>query len=155
MAKQGRAGKLRSLIPTWKDIKDAALPTLRGSATGSVCGIMPGSGPTIASFIAYAPERRVSRTPERFGKGAIEGVAAPEAANNGRRPRRHSFPCSASPGRDPGRRYADSPSAGPSVAASSQGDRAACQRASRVARRRSAVQAGVQERARGGTARFS
>jgi putative tricarboxylic transport membrane protein len=74
--------KLRSLIPTWKDIKDATLPTLRGSATGSVCGIMPGSGPTIASFIAYALERRVSRTPERFGKGAIEGVAAPEAANN-------------------------------------------------------------------------
>jgi TctA family transporter len=74
--------KLRSLIPTWKDIRDSALPTLRGAATGSACGILPGAGPTIASFIAYAVERRVSRTPERFGKGAIEGIAAPESANN-------------------------------------------------------------------------
>jgi putative tricarboxylic transport membrane protein len=74
--------KLRSLIPTWKDIKDSTMPTVRGSASGAACGILPGAGPTIASFIAYAIERRVSRTPERFGKGAIEGIAAPEAANN-------------------------------------------------------------------------
>lgn len=74
--------KLRSLIPTWKDIRDSTMPTLRGSASGSICGILPGAGPTIASFIAYAIERRVSRSPERFGKGAIEGVAAPEASNN-------------------------------------------------------------------------
>ena len=74
--------KLRSLIPTWQDIKDSTMPTLRGSASGSICGILPGAGPTIASFIAYAIERRVSRTPERFGKGAIEGIASPEAANN-------------------------------------------------------------------------
>ena len=74
--------KLRSLIPTWQDVKDSTMPTLRGSAIGSACGILPGAGPTISSFIAYAVERRVSRTPERFGKGAIEGIASPEAANN-------------------------------------------------------------------------
>jgi TctA family transporter len=74
--------KLRSLIPTRQDIKDSISPTLRGSGLGTIFGILPGAGPTIASFIAYAVERRVSRTPEKFGKGAIEGVASPEAANN-------------------------------------------------------------------------
>jgi len=74
--------KLRSLIPSWKDIKDSIMPTLRGSAVGSGAGMLPGTGPTISAFIAYAVEVRSSRTPERFGKGAIEGVASPEAANN-------------------------------------------------------------------------
>ncbi|QBY01317.1 tripartite tricarboxylate transporter permease [Rhodophyticola sp. CCM32] len=57
-------------------------PTLRGSAIGSFVGALPGTGPGIASLMAYATETRLSRTPERFGKGAIEGISAPEAANN-------------------------------------------------------------------------
>jgi putative tricarboxylic transport membrane protein len=55
---------------------------LRGTAVGCLFGAMPGTGPTITTFIAYALERRISKTPERFGKGAIEGVAAPEAAGH-------------------------------------------------------------------------
>jgi putative tricarboxylic transport membrane protein len=58
------------------------MPTLRGTALGSALGILPGAGAAIASFAAYALEKRVSKTPERFGKGAMEGVTAPEAANN-------------------------------------------------------------------------
>lgn len=74
--------KLRSLIPSRQDIKESIAPTIRGSGLGTVFGVLPGTGPTIASFIAYAVERRVSRHPEKFGKGAIEGIASPEAANN-------------------------------------------------------------------------
>ena len=55
---------------------------LRGTALGSVLGILPGGGAILSSFAAYSVEKRISRTPQRFGKGAIEGVAAPEAANN-------------------------------------------------------------------------
>ena len=55
---------------------------VRGTLVGSLCALIPGTGPTIASFIAYAAERKVSRTPERFGRGAIEGLAAPEAATH-------------------------------------------------------------------------
>src|ERR1700724_2968560 len=55
---------------------------VRGTAVGTVFGILPGGGPTIAAFSAYSLEKKVSRTPERFGQGAIEGVAAPESANN-------------------------------------------------------------------------
>src|SRR3546814_551877 len=55
---------------------------LRGTAIGSVLGTLPGAGATISSFSAYALEKKISRTPERFGEGAIEGVAAPESANN-------------------------------------------------------------------------
>jgi TctA family transporter len=58
------------------------VPTVRASIIGSGCGILPGVGPTIASFMAYAAEKRLSKHPERFGRGAVEGVAAPEAANN-------------------------------------------------------------------------
>ena len=57
-------------------------PVLRGTAIGSILGILPGGGATIGAFAAYMAEKRLSRTPERFGQGAIEGVAAPEAANN-------------------------------------------------------------------------
>ncbi len=73
---------MRSLLPTWLDIKQAAAPTLRGSAMGAITGIMPGMGATLATFMAYAVERRIARDPTRFGKGAIEGISAPEAANN-------------------------------------------------------------------------
>jgi putative tricarboxylic transport membrane protein len=55
---------------------------LRGTALGSVLGVLPGGGAALSSFAAYALEKKSSRTPERFGRGAIEGVAAPEAANN-------------------------------------------------------------------------
>jgi putative tricarboxylic transport membrane protein len=55
---------------------------LRGSVVGFFCGLIPGAGPVIASFISYAVEKKVSKHPERFGKGAIEGVAGPETANN-------------------------------------------------------------------------
>jgi TctA family transporter len=73
---------MRSLIPTWQDIRQSTWPTLRGSAMGAITGIMPGMGATLATFMAYAVERRIARDPTRFGKGAIEGIAAPEAANN-------------------------------------------------------------------------
>ncbi len=57
-------------------------PVLRGTALGSFFGTLPGTGPGISSFMAYAAEKKVARAPERFGKGAVEGLAAPEAANN-------------------------------------------------------------------------
>jgi len=72
----------RSMVPTRDDLSRSRLPLLRGSAVGSFFGTLPGAGGTISSFMAYALEKRVSREPERFGKGAIEGIMAPEAANN-------------------------------------------------------------------------
>jgi TctA family transporter len=72
--------RLRDLMPTRAELRLSLAPMLRGTAVGAVFGAMPGTGPTITTLIAYALERRVSRTPERFGRGAIEGVVAPEAA---------------------------------------------------------------------------
>ena len=74
--------RLRELMPTRQDMKECWRPTIRGSIIGSFVGILPGAGPTLASFLAYAFEKRVSRTPDKFGRGAIEGISAPEAANN-------------------------------------------------------------------------
>ncbi|MGP9788790.1 tripartite tricarboxylate transporter permease [Roseinatronobacter sp. NSM] len=74
--------RLRNMVPTRKDWARSWKPGLRGSAIGSFFGALPGTGPSIAAFMAYAVERRVSATPERFGKGAIEGIVAPESANN-------------------------------------------------------------------------
>lgn len=74
--------KVKGLMPTRADFKASWKPILRGTAIGSFFGTLPGAGQTIASFGAYAVEKKISATPERFGKGAIEGVAAPEAANN-------------------------------------------------------------------------
>ena len=71
-----------SLLPDRKDLKDSAGPIARGSVLGSIIGIIPGNGATLSSFVSYALEKALSRTPERFGKGAIEGVAGPESANN-------------------------------------------------------------------------
>ena len=71
-----------NLMPTWQDMKQAMSPTLRGTALGSFFGALPGMTASIASFSAYMLEKKISRDPSRFGKGAIEGVAAPEAANN-------------------------------------------------------------------------
>lgn len=73
---------LREMLITKKDLKDSAMPIARGTIIGFVIGVLPGAGATIASFLAYATEKRFSRTPELFGTGMIEGVAAPEAANN-------------------------------------------------------------------------
>jgi TctA family transporter len=72
----------RSMVPTKDDIKRSIMPIFRGTGVGSFFGTLPGTGPSIASFLSYALEKRVSRDPSRFGKGAIEGIAAPEAANN-------------------------------------------------------------------------
>src|SRR5262247_1243966 len=74
--------KLTGLMPTWPDLKASASAIGRGTILGSILGILPGGGAVIAAFAAYTFEKKVSRTPERFGQGAIEGVAAPESANN-------------------------------------------------------------------------
>jgi TctA family transporter len=73
---------ITGLWPNWKDIKQAFPATLRGTALGSFLGILPGGGPVLGSFSAYTLEKKMAKDPSRFGKGAIEGVAAPEAANN-------------------------------------------------------------------------
>jgi len=73
---------LRELFPTVTDLRVSSAPIARGTLLGFVVGVLPGTGATIASFISYGLERRLAKEPERFGKGAIEGVAGPEAANN-------------------------------------------------------------------------
>lgn len=73
---------LKGLFPNLKDWRRAWASVLRGSIVGSLIGILPGGGAVISSFASYAVEKRVSKHPERFGKGAIEGVAGPETANN-------------------------------------------------------------------------
>ena len=70
------------LMPSWSDLKASFLPTLRGTAIGAFFGILPGTGPSISSFSAYMLEKKLAKAPSRFGQGAVEGVAAPEAANN-------------------------------------------------------------------------
>ena len=72
----------RSMIPTRDEVRRSGLPVLRGSLIGGFFGALPGTGPSIATFLGYAVEKRISRTPDRFGKGAIEGIMSPEAANN-------------------------------------------------------------------------
>ncbi|HMR31600.1 MAG TPA: tripartite tricarboxylate transporter permease [Geminicoccaceae bacterium] len=74
--------KVAGLMPSREDLRRIIGPILRGTGLGSVLGILPGGGAMLASFAAYTLEKKVSRTPHRFGKGAIEGVAAPESANN-------------------------------------------------------------------------
>jgi len=74
--------RIEGLLPTREDWKRSAAPIARGSVLGFFLGILPGIGSIIPTFISYALERRLSKTPERFGTGMIEGVAAPEAANN-------------------------------------------------------------------------
>ena len=76
------AERITGLLPSRQDWKESAAPLARGSVLGFVLGILPGGGAVIASFLSYAVEKRVSKTPEKFGKGAIAGVAGPEAANN-------------------------------------------------------------------------
>lgn len=73
---------LRSMVPTRQDMRQSTLPMLRGTGIGAIFGALPGAGATIASFISYAVEKKVARDSSRFGKGAVEGVTAPESANN-------------------------------------------------------------------------
>jgi TctA family transporter len=73
---------ITGLLPTWQDIKTCAMPVFRGTAIGAFLGILPGGGPVLGSFSAYTLEKKMAKDPSRFGKGAIEGVAAPESANN-------------------------------------------------------------------------
>ncbi len=74
--------KVTNLMPTREDWRRIIGPIARGTALGSVLGILPGGGAALASFGSYSLEKRLSKEPERFGKGAIEGVAGPESANN-------------------------------------------------------------------------
>jgi TctA family transporter len=67
---------------TWTELKQAFPPILRGTALGSMLGILPGGGATLSAFASYTVEKKLAKDPSRFGKGAIEGVAGPEAANN-------------------------------------------------------------------------
>jgi putative tricarboxylic transport membrane protein len=73
---------LRNLLPTVQDLKDSRFAFANGSLVGFLVGVLPGGGSTIASFISYGLEKAVSKRPEQFGTGVVEGVAAPEGANN-------------------------------------------------------------------------
>jgi putative tricarboxylic transport membrane protein len=74
--------KVGSLMPSREDFRRSIGPILRGTGLGCFFGVLPGTGPAIASFASYILEKKVADDPSRFGKGAIEGVAAPESANN-------------------------------------------------------------------------
>src|SRR2546423_9798460 len=73
---------IHGLLPNWQDIKRCAWPVIRGTTIGSMLGILPGGGPVLGAFSAYTLEKKMSKTPEKFGTGMIEGVASPESANN-------------------------------------------------------------------------
>jgi putative tricarboxylic transport membrane protein len=77
-----RAVTPKSILPTREDLRRSVGPILRGGVLGFLIGILPGGGALVASFLAYGVEKKLSKNPERFGSGIIEGVAAPEAANN-------------------------------------------------------------------------
>ncbi len=74
--------RIKHLYPTWADMKASFGPIARGTALGAFFGTLPGAGPTISAFSSYAVEKKMAKEPETFGKGAIQGVAGPEAANN-------------------------------------------------------------------------
>ena len=74
--------KVGSLYPTRQDLKQSIAPIVRGTALGAFFGVLPGTGPSIASFASYMIEKKLAKDPSRFGHGAIEGVAGPESANN-------------------------------------------------------------------------
>jgi TctA family transporter len=71
-----------SLYPTKKEMKESLMPTVRGTFLGSILGLLPGGGAIMSSFASYAVEKKISKKPEEFGRGAVAGVAGPEAANN-------------------------------------------------------------------------
>ena len=70
------------MLPTWADFRRMMPAVMRGTVLGSTLGILPGGGAVLSSFSAYTLEKKISKHPEEFGKGAIEGVAGPESANN-------------------------------------------------------------------------
>jgi len=74
--------RLRDMRPSWAEMKQAFMPIVRGTSVGALFGAMPGTGPTITTIIAYALEKKLSKNPERFGHGALEGVASPEASSH-------------------------------------------------------------------------
>ena len=74
--------KVTNVLPTRADWQQSRMPIMRGSVIGFIIGVLPATGATIASFVAYIVEKKLAKDPSRFGKGAIEGVAGPEAANN-------------------------------------------------------------------------
>jgi putative tricarboxylic transport membrane protein len=74
--------RVGSLYPTIQDLKESAGPIVRGTLLGACFGILPGTGPALASFSSYMMEKRVAKDPSQFGRGAIQGVAGPESANN-------------------------------------------------------------------------
>lgn len=74
--------KIEGVLPTWQDWKKCFMPITRGSIIGFLLGILPGAGLIMATFMSYTVEKKLSKYPEKFGTGMIEGVAAPEAANN-------------------------------------------------------------------------
>lgn len=78
----GSIAKINRILPTKQDMKDSAVPIVRGSLLGFFIGVLPGAGATLASFFSYTTEKKFSKNPERFGKGHIAGVAGPESANN-------------------------------------------------------------------------
>jgi len=73
---------VKHIWPSMKDFRESLLPILRGSGIGFLLGLLPGGGTVTSTFAAYAIEKKISKNPEKFGKGAIEGVASPESANN-------------------------------------------------------------------------
>jgi len=74
--------KIDRILPTWKEFRGTLKETFRGSAIGTLIGMLPGAGATMCAFIAYGETKRASKHPERFGTGELDGVASPEAANN-------------------------------------------------------------------------
>jgi putative tricarboxylic transport membrane protein len=73
---------VKNIWPSLKDFRESILPILRGSGIGFFLGLLPGGGTVVSTFAAYTVEKKISKNPEKFGKGAIEGVASPESANN-------------------------------------------------------------------------
>ena len=74
--------KIGRLLPSWQDFKDSFWPIVRGTGLGAILGILPGNGAVLGPFASYTVETKIAKDPRRFGRGAIEGVAGPEAANN-------------------------------------------------------------------------
>jgi putative tricarboxylic transport membrane protein len=75
-------GPIGKLLPGKEDLKQSVKPVLRGTLIGAILGILPGNGAVLGPFASYTMEKKFAKQPERFGHGAIEGVAGPEAANN-------------------------------------------------------------------------
>jgi putative tricarboxylic transport membrane protein len=74
--------KIKNLLPTLKDWADSIWPIFRGTVIGFFLGVLPGGGAVLSSFVSYAVEKKISKYPEKFGTGVIQGVAGPETANN-------------------------------------------------------------------------